>query len=93
LLDRGKAVGSEIPSNFPLLGLGIIVAIEVEDPEGVKMGVDRHVEGVRILAHSIVRTVLVHSGLVARVAVLCGSEEEENQEEDRPHYALNCIIN
>lgn len=43
LLYRVEAVGHEVGVDVALVGLGVVVAVEVEDPECVEVRVDRHV--------------------------------------------------
>lgn len=42
-LDRVKPIASEVGHDVSLVGLGVVVTLEVENPESIKMGMDRHV--------------------------------------------------
>ena len=42
------------------MALRVIVALEVEDPEGIKMWVNCHVQGIRTLPLGILLTILIH---------------------------------
>lgn len=39
-LDGVEPIASEIGHDISLIGLGVVVALKVEDPEGVKMGMN-----------------------------------------------------
>ena len=42
-LDRVEPIASEVGHDVSLVGLGVVVTLEVENPESIKMGMDRHV--------------------------------------------------
>ena len=62
--------------NLALMRFWIVVAFEVEDPIGVKMRMDGHVERVGFLAHSIVAAVAVEIVIVAGIACQNTHEDE-----------------
>ena len=52
--DWGKAIGIEVSTHFAFLRLWVVVAIEVEDPKGIQMRMNGHMEGVGGEANSII---------------------------------------
>ena len=46
VFDGGKPVGAEVAADVALVGFGVVVTVEVEDPEGIQMGVHSHVQSV-----------------------------------------------
>ncbi len=59
LLDRVETIGHEVAEDVALLGLGVVVAVEGEDPVGIKMGVDRHMEGIGGQVHSVAPAIVI----------------------------------
>lgn len=53
--------------DISLLGFRVIVAVQVEDPICIKMGMYGHMKGVGILSDLIFRTVLIKALIIALV--------------------------
>ena len=85
VLDGSEAIRGEVSVDCALIGFWIIVALEVEDPIGVEMRMDGHVECVGLLADSIVAAVAVEVVVVAGVAGP-DSHEDDCQDNDAFGY-------
>lgn len=68
ILDGIEAIGCKVTMDCALMWFWIIVTLEVEDPIGVEMRMDGHVEGVGLFADSIVSAVAVEVVVVAGIA-------------------------
>lgn len=70
VFDWSKAVRHEISQNITFIRFRIIVALEIENPEGIKMRMHRHVQSIRVNAILIIRTIFISLLIEARIAVL-----------------------
>lgn len=50
-----------------LVRFWVIIALEIEDPKGIEMGVNGHVKGVRLFAYAIIAAVVIKILSEARV--------------------------
>ena len=90
--DSCESVLLEVGPDTALRWLRLVVALEVEDPEGIEMGVDGHVESIGPLAFLVFLAVLVHGGGVAGITGGCecsGDEEKEKRNPDVPVHDIN----
>jgi hypothetical protein len=59
LLNGVEAIGHEVPQYVALLRLGVVVAVEGEDPVCVEVRVDGHVEGIGGQVYPVAAAVIV----------------------------------
>lgn len=79
-----KPIASEVRLDIALMRLRIIITVEVEDPVSIKMGMDRHVKSVWVLADFVFWTILIVILTVAlvftRVSLLEKTEQDHKDE-------------
>lgn len=79
-----EPVAGEIAEDASLVLFGVVVAIEVEDPEGIEMGMNGHVESVGGEADGIIPASHIFSFIVAVLA--CGGGENEKKGKEKTKF-------
>jgi len=54
IFDWSKSIGHEIPKNITLTRFGIIIALEIENPVGIEMGMYSHMQSIWIHTYLII---------------------------------------
>jgi cAMP phosphodiesterase len=66
-LNWVESIASEVGHDVSLLRLRVIVAFEVKYPESIEMGMNRHVQCIRLLSDFVFLTIFISMGAVAGI--------------------------
>lgn len=92
LFDGMKAIAGKIATHISLIWLGVIVALEIENPEGIQMRMDWHVQSIGSNVVGVWLAIILLVSIVAGLAALPLRLIKEKEEHSNDYYQLDHCV-
>ena len=83
-----ESIAGEVAPDMALVWLGIVVALEVEDPEGIQVGMYWHMQSICWDVEWVRLAIILLAGVIAGLATFSGTDRGEEGQQTQEYDQL-----